>query len=276
VAGTIRCGRCGRPILAGDAYQCTSCNTCHHGSCWISTPSCTCGCASNNVVHISSNGEIKQSGGGSRQVPGRQSPNQQSVDNNGVLRIDDSPDPVARHLQRQAALQKSSTMGSQDVELECSHCLLPVDTLSKPCPFCGHMPSGKSLIIRDNQMATYDNAPWGIRAISAINQASGVMSWFITGGTLVSFLAYGDPGALFASIFFGLSGYFNWRLGADLLKKKKWARTVLTIFATISLFGFPLFTLWGAMVLWGLHSSKAEEYFEEPRLLTDRSGDESR
>jgi hypothetical protein len=168
-------------------------------------------------------------------------------------------------------LQRSTRPSDSDQELECAHCLLPVDTLDQPCPFCGHNPIGRNQLVIRNEIVNYDDAPWGLRAISAINQASAVMSWFIAGCLLIPFLAGGEVGALVMAATFATSGYLNWRLGTDLLKKKHWARTVQTIFAVFALFGFPLFTFWGALTLWGLHSGKAEDYFQSPPLLPEKT-----
>jgi hypothetical protein len=168
-------------------------------------------------------------------------------------------------------IQQVNVHNDPNIELECSHCLLPVDTLDKPCPFCGHQPSGRDYLIPSNDFLTYEDAPWGIRAIAAINQASAVFSWFVAGCLLIPFLAYGEIGALVMATVGATTGYLNWRLGIDLLKKQKWARTLQTIFAVFSLFVFPLGTLWGALALWGLHSSKAEEYFENKTLLPEKT-----
>jgi len=174
-------------------------------------------------------------------------------------------------LNQPTAVQRSTVAGVHNQELECAHCLLPVDTLDQPCPFCGHMPTGRNQLIIRNEIVSYDDAPWGLRAISAINQASAVISWFIAGCLLVPFIAQAEVGALIMAATFATSGYLNWRLGTDLLKKKSWVRTVQTIFAVFSLFGFPFFTLWGALTLWGLHSGKAEDYFESKPMLPEKT-----
>ena len=239
----VRCGRCTRPILAGDAFQCTNCSMCYHGSCWISTPSCTCGSESSRVVHVSPNGRIA-----SHQVVRKQ--------------------PVAVNP-IQSTVSRSMVISDENPqELECSNCLLPVDTLNKPCPFCGHSHISQNQIIIRNTIH-YDDAPWGLKALSAINRAAGVVSWFMAG--IIPFVAGGTIESVVISGLLAAYGYLNWRVGTDLLKKKQWAKNLLTAFAIISLFTLSPGALWGILQLSWLHSDKAKDYFENRPQLPEKT-----
>ena len=107
--------------------------------------------------------------------------------------------------------------------------------------------------------------------MSAINQAFAVLLWFMAMGMLIPFIEGGAVGGLIASAMATGFGYFNWRLGTDLLKKRNWARNLQTVFGVISLFGFPFGTFTGALTLWALHSESAEEYFKSKPLLPEKT-----
>lgn len=251
---THRCGRCRRPIIGGDAYQCGACAQLYHASCWISHGRCAdegCGSTTGRVVHVGPGGMIEVMAA----PPPRRTPA--------------SPPPRANQGARrpsQGPLGPGPT-GGADVELECPHCMLPVDSLDAPCPFCGRMPrSGRDVLVVDDEPRS-DAAPWGVQTISVLNRVFAVFSWVMATAMLIPVVFEGELGLLITSAMLGSWGYLQWRMGGDLLKRKSWARTTQTVLSVLSLFGFPFGTVVGGLYLWGLHSSKAEDFFDNRPAL---------
>lgn len=147
--------------------------------------------------------------------------------------------------------------------------MLPIDSLDAPCPFCGRMPRfGKDVVVIDQESSAA--TPWGLQTIAMLDRFFGVGAMIIAAACLIPLFAEAELGYLFASMFWGGWGYLHWRMGGDLIKKKYWARTTQTVLSVLSLFGFPFFTVVGSLYLWGLHSEKADRYFEERPLLPEK------
>jgi len=115
----------------------------------------------------------------------------------------------------------------------------------------------------------YDDAPWGLKALSAINRAAGVVCWFMA--VAIPFVAAGAIEAIVISGLLAAYGYLNWRVGTDLLKKKKWAKNLLTAFAIVNLLTFSPGSLWGILQLSWLHSDKAKDYFQKNPQLPEKT-----
>ena len=184
--------------------------------------------------------------------------------------------PVSQGSQRRPSqgaysprpVQNGSSL-DEDIELECPHCMLPIDSLDEPCPFCNKMPRfGKEVLVVDDDYRS--RVPFGIRTISLFDKLLGVMYLLMASIFLIPLFAEAEIGFLIASMFMGSWGYLHWRLGTDLLERKHWARTTQTVLSVLSLFGVPFGTVMGTLYLWGLHSERADDYFDEKPLLPEK------
>jgi len=256
VSAPHHCGHCQRPILGGDAYQCASCNTLYHAACWAENKRCDRdGSTSSRVVHVGRGGRLEEV---TPTAPPTRPPHTSRTPSQGPSRA--TPSRPSR--------TELDPMASADLELECPHCMLPIDSLEAPCPFCGRMPGyGKNVLVIDGNDVPATEAPWGIQTIALLDRLLGLFGFISAIACLIPLVAEGELAYMIMSACFTSFGYLFWRLGGGLLKRKSWARTTQTVTASLFLFGIPIGTLIGALSLWGLHSEKADKFYTKSQNL---------
>ena len=125
-----------------------------------------------------------------------------------------------------------------------------------------------------------------VKVVGALSIVFGVLGlclalilMLVFGGAATAVAADGDPDAVFAIPFIGITGaalvaiMVVWSLpglivGFGLMRLQPWARIGGIVVAIISLFAIPIGTIFGVYALWVLFSKDTEKLFAPPSPMT--------
>ena len=183
------------------------------------------------------------------------------------------PSQVAARSSTHRRPRMDSPPPAADVELECPHCMLPVDSLDEPCPFCGRVPrfGGKDVLVIDDGPTS--PAPWGVQTVAVIDRVFAIFVWLWSLVFLIPFVSTADPTFLMISAIGASIGSLAWKVGGGLQKAKNWARTTQNVLAALLLFWLPFspaISLVGFLSLWGTNTEAANNYFANRPQLPER------